>query len=330
MKTRRASTLALAALLAASGCATADDGGVGKVAASAAARTAPDDHELLGVVPAGPETLLEIDLQQLRDSPWSKSLLAGRSAEERQARNATLGYDEIADVDRMVFAVTEDAGGPLVFTVSQGRFVEAAVAKAFSSAHPGAVADAWRGSPLWRAGDEATALLTARTLLAGRLATVRSAIDCSYGLAPDARGGELGPLRRALQPERGRPALVATVGLSEGMRQRIGDAFQIPDGLHQAGARLDLGSSLDVSVLALLAEAPQAQVAARLAQQFLNDLRGRPLLRVFGLAALLDGASFHAEGSRLHGALAIPESARDDLAQKLGIIVETLRRARPH
>ncbi|MEA2701083.1 MAG: hypothetical protein QOI66_5354 [Myxococcales bacterium] len=310
------------------GCATAGDASTGGAAGPGGARNAPDDRDLVGVVPAGPETVLEIDLGQLRDSPWSRGLLQARSEDERQARRLALGYDELVDVDRMVFAVTEDAGGPLVLTISQGRFTADAVGRGFAGAHPGATADPWRGSPLWRAGQEATALVTPRTLVSGRLDSVRGAIDCAFGLAPDARGGGLGPVRRAMEPERGGPALVAAVAVTEAMRQRVGGEFQLPDGLHHAGARLDLGAALDVSLLALHDRPEQAAAAARLAQQFLVDLRGRTLLRVFGLGPLLDGASFHAEGTRLRGQLHIPESERADLAQKITLILETLRRAR--
>lgn len=319
--------LALAPAPALSACATGGFEGGGSHPAPA--RSQPDDRDLVGLVPAGPETVLEVDLAQLRDSPWSRSLVNARTDEDRRARQSTLGYDEIADVDKMVFAVTEEATGPVVMTVAQGRFVAAAVGKAFASTHPGAVIDSWRGSTLWRAGDEAAALLTARTLVSGRLAAVRAAVDCGFALQPDARGGPLGPLRRALEPERGRPALLATVLVTDAIRQRVGDSFQLPDGLRNAGGRLDLGASLDVSVLALLDRPQEAEAAARQAQLYLGELRGRTLLRVFGLGALLDGASFQADGARVRGALHIPDSARDDLAQKITVIVETLKRARP-
>ncbi|HVR62610.1 MAG TPA: hypothetical protein VMU50_11955 [Polyangia bacterium] len=328
---RRARGLMLTALTPALlSCATAESGSGGGGGGPQAPRSQPDDRDLVALVPAGPETVLEVDLAQLRDSPWSRGLLGARTEEDRRVRATALGYDEIADVDRMVFAVTEDAAGPVVLTVSQGRFVAAAIGKGFASAHPGAVADSWRGSTLWRAGDDAAALLTARTLVAGRLDAVRASIDCGFGLSPDARGGALGTLRRALDPERGRPALLGAVLVTDAVRQRVGDAFQLPEGVRSVGARLDLGGSMDVTLLAMLDRPQQAEAAAGQAQMFLGELRGRTILRVFGLAPLLDGASFQAEGARLRGSLHVPDSARDDLSQKLGIILDTLKRARPH
>jgi hypothetical protein len=86
---------------------------------------------------------------------------------------------------------------------------------------------------------------------------------------------------------------------------------------------------MDVTLLAMLDRPQQAAAAASQAQMFLAELRGRTILRVFGLAPLLDGASFQAEGARLRGSLHVPDGARDDLAQKLGIILDTLKRARP-
>jgi hypothetical protein len=324
----RAGRRALAALvLGAAGCASSASGVVGEATAPVA-RTVPDDRELTGVVPAGPETVLEVDLKQLRESLWSRRLLNTGSEQERAARRAALGYDEINDVDRLVFAVTESSEGPMVLTVAQGRFVAEEIGRAFTAANPGASADPWRGVSLWRAGELATALLTARTVVSGRLATVRGVIDCSLGLAADMRSAALGPVRRAMEPERSHPALLAAVTVSEAMRQRINGEFQLPEGLRQVGARLDLGEALDVALLGFLDKPAQAVAAARQMQAFLDDLRGRTLLRVFGLAALLDRAGFVAEGARVRGHLTIPASERESLAQKVGLIFETVMRAR--
>jgi hypothetical protein len=131
-----------------------------------------------------------------------------------------------------------------------------------------------------------------------------------------------------MEPERSHPALLAAVTVSEAMRQRINGEFQLPEGLRQVGARLDLGEALDVALLGFLDKPSQAMLAARQMQAFLDDLRGRTVLRVFGLAALLDRAGFVAEGARVRGHMTIPASERESLAQKVGVIFETMMRAR--
>ena len=65
------------ALLA--GCATEDftaPAPATPATASAAARCAPDDSELAGIVPDGAETVIELDVAQLRTSEWSQRLVA--------------------------------------------------------------------------------------------------------------------------------------------------------------------------------------------------------------------------------------------------------------
>jgi hypothetical protein len=171
----------IVALALLAGCGAADfaaSAPPATVAAAAVPRSAPDDDDLLGVIPEGAETVIEVDVAQLRTSAWSQRLVAVRD-DERVARTAAQGFDEIVDVDRAVFAVSEAAvsapgvvgapdreaaaASPTTLTVVRGRFDTAQLGRA----HDGWTATSWRGSRVWQQGDRALALLTARTLVLG-------------------------------------------------------------------------------------------------------------------------------------------------------------------
>ncbi|HET6279692.1 MAG TPA: hypothetical protein VFH73_01950 [Polyangia bacterium] len=317
----------LATLVGGAGCATATVP-AGATPGGPHLRNAPDDSELGRVVPLGSETVVELDMIQLRSNPWSRTLVNGMAPEERQARAAAQGFDDIADVDHVALAVTEVPGAePAVLTVSQGRFSQDRVARAFAGGGP-APPTPWRGSPLWQRGDRAIAFVTPRTLIAGPMTIVRAAIDCAYGVVPDVWTGELGTLRRALNIDRGRPALVAVATVSDGMRQRVGGDFEVPPGLRRVAVRLDLGGPLDAAVLGTFDDPQQALAAARMLDQRLGDLRRRPVLRILGLASLLDQASISPQGSRVTGQLHLSEDKREDLGQRVGVILEALLKAR--
>jgi hypothetical protein len=314
--------LALAAALLSGGCATAESGS--PLPAAPTLRSGPDDSELLGVIAAGPETVLEVDMAQIRSSPWSRSLVSAMAADERAAKIAAQGFDEVADVDRVIFAVTEGEGGPTTLMVARGRFDEARVGRAFGEAGR----SSWRGSPLWKRGDRAIALLTGRTLISGTPAAVRAAIDCAWGVVPDVRGAALVQLRRALETERGQPGVTATVTVGEAMRARIGAELPVPPGLKQVGVRLDLGGPMDLELVELLGNEREAAAAAHNLEITVRELRSRRALRVFGLAPIFDSATVRAEGTRVRGHLHLPEERRDDLAAKIAFVIETIVRAR--
>jgi hypothetical protein len=251
---------------------------------------------------------------------------------ERAARAVEQGFDEIGDVDRALFAVSEGAAGPATLLVAQGRFSPARLAAALGA---GWVASTWRGSPLWTQtqaparGAEAVALVTPRTLLRGEPAAVRAAIDCAWGLAADARRSAVGELRRELAAAAGdRAALVAASVVTEAMRRRVADEFALPAGLTRVGARLDLGAALRLDVLGLLATPREAAETARNLQSTLRDLRARRALAAFGITPFLSAVAVAPQGRRVRLQLVLPEDQREDLAARLTAIVDAIR-ARP-
>jgi len=310
------------ALLA--GCATEDftaPAPATPATASAAARTAPDDSDLAGIVPDGAETVIELDVAQLRTSAWSQRLVAVTDS-ERAARTDAHGFDEITDVDRAVFAVNETAGNTTTLTITRGRFEEARLGRALA----GWVPASWRGSRIWQHGNEAVTLLTARTLIRGEPAAVRNAIDCAWGLAPDVRRSAVGELRRELLSGGDHPpAVLAAALVTEAMRKRVASEVELPVGLERAGARLDLGGPLQLEVFGLLATPGEAAAMAHNLDVTVRDLRARRALAVFGLSAFLRDVTVVPQGRSLRARLTLPEAQREDLATKLAFVLEAIR-----
>jgi hypothetical protein len=323
-RTALAARRSIGALALMVGCATGDftaPAPVTPAATSAGPRNAPDDDNLVGVVPDGAETVIELDVAQLRTSAWSQRLLAVSGA-ERTAKTQAQGFDETTDVDRAVFAVNEAVGNTTTLTIARGRFDEARLARAFGDWTPAS----WRGSRIWERGPEAVALLTARTLIRGEPATVRTAIDCAWGLAPDVQRSGVGELRRELLSGNDRvPAVVAASMVTEAMRKRVAGQIDLPAGLERAGARLDLGGALQLELFGLLATPGEAADMAHNLDVTLRDLRGRRALAVFGLSAFLRDVTIAPSGRSLRVRLTLPEEQREDLAAKLAFVLDIIR-----
>jgi hypothetical protein len=305
------------------GCATGEIPPAPAEAPALAPRVAASDDDLLGAIPAGAETIIEIDVAQLRASPWSRALLAIPD-DERATRTATQGFDEVSDVDRAVLAVSEGAAGPTTLMVAQGRFDPARLAAALGTAWS---RGAWRGSRLWERADRGLALLTPRTLISGDATAVRAAIDCAWALAPDVRRTGVAELERELRAPGGRSALIAAAEVTESMRKRVAAQVDLPLGLERAGGRLDLGTALDLELLGLLATPRQATETAHNLTATVRDLRARRALAIFGLTQFLSGVTVAAQDKRVRVHLTLPEEKREDLAAKIGFVLETIRSA---
>jgi hypothetical protein len=320
---RNACTLAL---LAATGLGCADVAPP-PAASAATARTAPDDSDPWNLVPATASSLADLNLSALRASPWSRALVTGGFAEDREERLRAFGYDVFNDADRMVVAALDVTGQTRQVVILVGRLDPERIAKAFLSATPGAVEVRWRDCRIWEAGERSVGLV-GRTLVQGTPDTVRAAIDAAWGIVADARGGPLGAIVRAVD-ERGRPpAVTVAVVVTDEVRGRAQGMVEIPSGLRRVGARLDLGRDLELKAQALLDDHAQAVSAAEAWGAALRDLGGNRMLRVMGLGPILDGVSLQIAGPRVHGRLKVSENHREALSERLLFLLKTIAAAR--
>jgi hypothetical protein len=273
------------------------------------------------VVPAQAELVLTLDVVALRSSPWTRSMLAAGSEREGRAR----GFDQIADVDRVLLVrLPADVTG-FSLSIAQGRFERARVRAALAAATPGLATASFRGCTIWTAGDEATAFLTDRTLLRGALASVRAAIDTSYGRARDLRDAPWVAELRARYGKVTAPAAIELwLKMSDPVRERLRQELLEAEGLERVGARLELGDGLDLAVVGTTATRQQAAALIARLGSTLRELQTRPSLEALGLGPVLIGVQLAVKGPRVAAELRLRESDREEIARRLSSVARLL------
>ena len=320
----------LAALLVAS-CAAPSLSGPS--AGPAAARTAADDQDLWALAPAEAELLVWADMAQLRESAWTKAALDKTAREERAARATARGFDEVDDVDRLLYATVPALREGASILVAQGRMDRERLSAAFRRQHPQTAVSDYRGVGVLAEAEEAIAFLTARTVVSGPRVAVRATIDCGFGLARSvASESWLSALQTVLREGRGAsgrlPAMAAAVRVSPTMRAQLEAEMGEGGTLEQVAARLDLGRDLDLAVVGSVSTHQRARdLAARLSAA-LRDQRNRPLVFILGLQPIFDSVRFAARENRMEAKLRIPEEQRADIADRMALLAEQLARHR--
>ena len=321
---------ALAALLVTSCAAPVAPG---PSAGPLAERTAADDDDLWALAPAEAELLVWADMAQLRESAWTKAALSKTALDERATRAATRGFDEVDDVDRLLYATVPALREDASILVAQGRMDRERLGTAFRRQHSQATASDYRGVAVLAEAEEAIAFLTQRTVVSGPLVAVRATIDCAFGLARSAANQSwLSSLQTVLRESRGpsqrSPAMAAAVRLSPAMRTQFEAEMGEGGTLEQVGARLDLGRDLEVALVGLVSTHQQALDLAARVSAALRDQRNRPLVFVLGLQPILDGVRLAPRENRVEARLSIPQDQRAEIADRMALVAEQLARRR--
>jgi hypothetical protein len=328
----RTLSLSFAVCVAASGCASAPPlpEGADEVRRAPEPLAHPSDASLFGLVPAGPRLVIDLNLAEVRTSGWTASLLDVGDAIARANRRAALGYDDAADIDRILYAATVlDASRPTL-VIAQGRFQAQLVEEAFRARWAGSTIRLERGIAVNVSGENALAFVTPRTFLSGAPADVQVAIDRAFGVgtALEADPG-LGPLWRALSTAvtgaAGDPAVRAVVVLDRDVRTRVGAVWAVPATVTHLGLRLDLGRALDLGGIALTADRSAAEAVARTWATAARGPQVRLLASAIGLGPLLGGLAIGAEGARVHVSTTIDENQRPEINQALRTLVQQIR-----
>ena len=316
--------LALAvSLVAAGGCGFFSEPELAAPPQVAAKPAVLDDARLEALIPAGLETVIDIDVRAMRASPWTAALLETSPA-QRETKLAALGYDDAVDVDRMIFGVaSQDAGAPTL-VVARGRFDPTRVTDAYRDRWPGAMMDRWRGVAIASNGKDAIAVPSARTFVSGPTAAVLRVVDRAFGDGPDlAADPALGPVRRAIVPEAvagttRTPAVSAAVTVSERLRAQAAPVFRLPPALRQLALRVDLDEpQLDVRALALLDDPGAAALFARRLDALARDPGARLALAALGLDDLASRARVTVDGARVRLETAISADHRPETVAAL-------------
>jgi len=304
-----------------------------ETAAAAKQRDRPDDSELSALVPAGLETVIEVDMEALRRSPWTAELLPDPDARLRERKTIALGYDGAADIDRIVYAVTSAGIDAPTLVIAQGRFRTPNIEAAFRDRWANAVVDKWRGLTTLSSGENGLGTLTPRTFCSGPVGQVRAVIDRAFDVGPSfwdqAPGTTVAPgaLRRQLLAAARftAPAMLTTIVVDQQLRARVGDAFPLPPDLRQVAARLDLGQTMDLLVIGRLDSAPAAAELARRLNALLTDRMTRMALAMVGMSALVQSVQVSSDGTEVRARASISADHRAEVIAALRVLVQALR-----
>lgn len=327
---------ALLGVLLASACATPSPSAPSS--AGPTVRTEPDDHDLSNLVPADAQTMIAVDMAQLRESPWTRDALSKAVSEGRAAWKATRGFDELADLDQLVYAGLRDLSAASSLLVAQGRLDRDALSDAFQKqgvAQPSnyrSVAILGQAPGSSSDGGPALGFLTERTVLSGSEIAVRAAIDCSFGITRGlAATAWVESLQKALAEGRGMsrraPALQGVFRLDEKARAQLQSEMGEGGAVEAVGMRVDLGADLDVSAVGQVHSSQQAQDMAARLSALIHEQRNRPVVLLLGLRGVVGGIRVVARGSSVEATLHVPEDQRELIAERMTTLAEMLAHA---
>jgi hypothetical protein len=292
-------------------------------------RPAPDDDDLWAMVPAEADLVLWADLSKLRSSPWTRESFAKVSSADPGASEPS--FEQIRDVDRLVFAKVPFLRDGASVLVAQGKLDRERISKAF--AHSGGVVEtsAYRGADMLIRGDEALAFLSNRTVISGLTVAVRTAIDCNIGVARAIDSESwFEHLRGQLARNKGFAPPVASlyVRLQPATREALKAEMGEGEALEEFAARIDLGSDLDVTAIGNVRTELQAHdLAARMAER-IQDARTRPIVSAFGFTSVLESLRFSAKETGVEATLHISQRERAEISDRMAIVAATMANMR--
>jgi hypothetical protein len=291
-------------------------------------RPSLDDDDLLAMVPAEADLVLWADMAKLRTSPWTRDSFAKVVSADSGASEPE--FDQIRDVERLVFAKVPALRDGASLLVAQGKFDRERMSKDFAKDGGAVEKSAYRGADMLVRGDEALAFLSNRTVISGLTVAVRTAIDCNIGVARSIDSDSwFQRLRARLTRTKGTPPVAALyVQLQPTTREALLREMGEGEALEEFAGRIDLGSDLDVTAIGSVRTALQARdLAARLAER-VRDARSRPIVAAFGFTSVLDSMRFSAKETDVEVTLHISQQERVEISERMAIVAETIARMR--
>ena len=292
-------------------------------------RPALDDDDLFAMVPAEADLVLWADMAKLRASPWTRDSFAKVASADPGASEPS--FDQIRDVERLVFAKVPFLRDGASVLVAQGKLDRERISKAFAGSGVAVENTVYRGADMLVRGEEALAFLTKRTVISGLTVAVRTAIDCNIGVARaiDSESWFL-HLRTQLAGTResAPPVAALYVRLQPATREALKHEMGEGEALEEFAGRIDLGSDLDVTAIGNVRTKLQAHdLAARMAER-IRDARTRPIVAAFGFASVLDSMRFSAKETGVEATLHISQRERAEISDRMAIVAETIAKMR--
>ncbi|MCS6911824.1 MAG: hypothetical protein RMK29_14905 [Myxococcales bacterium] len=250
--------------------------------------TAPDE-DLLALLPAGAEAVLDIQTETLRGVPGTDRLVAAFP----QALGA-LAEDPLADLEDLAVSIT-GLGTEQVQAVllARGRPSWIRLSAALRQGGTAVTEVDYHGTwVLEQPQGRAAAMITPRTAVLGSPMAVRQVIDNARHETDGVRGQRdlLAALARAPGAKQGRPAVRGALLPPPPLRQRLREAD-----LGEFGADADFialalaaGDGIDLGVVAGFRQLETARAVCQRIRERLDRLRQGPLVSLFRLQPYFD------------------------------------------
>jgi hypothetical protein len=296
-------------------------------ASRAPARRPAAERDLLDLVPATAEALLWLDVSRLRASVWSRPVFAWAVERQRTAsgRQGFRGFDEIADVDRWLFART----GADTIELAEGRLDRKLVEGTFRSKRPAATS-ARRGTlDLLADAQQGLLFVSPRRVVLGPVSAVTAVADVASDRAPAATDDRwLAAARAAMEDEAGQrgPTVATELALlpTAPIRQEMAALLGREPRLEHVAARLALGAEARLTVVAVARDRQEARLLADRLTEVLRRLAGRRSVRALGLGPAFQRATVSARGARLVLELLVTASERELVSNRLSELADIL------
>lgn len=305
-------------------------------------RAAPVAKGALDAVPAGALLVAAADLTALRQSPVGAPFLReGREIQGLGKVRDVCGFDPLDTLTEAAIAVpaTDDAGD--FGLVAAGAIDDEALVRCASK-----VIEARGGKPEVGAvggfrtvrdgaqgpGGGEIAVKKGGPLLLGAGVYLRSMIDAAEGRAPSVRSSRAhGDLGKRVAGAQIRVTLVLSPELRRTLVEELasGGVPGSPAAFVSGGA-LGVGLGANVSLHGVLAcdDAAACLRLASAADEARKARSGDPLLRLLGLAPLLERLAVQPEGEVVHARVEVPPAQAVTLAERL-LALRAMRRGSP-
>ena len=286
-----------------------------------------DEDDTWAMVPAEADLVLWANLARVRESPWTRESLM-RLSQETSVDDP--GFDQVADVDRLLYAKVPALADSATILIVQGRFDRDRLGKAFERKGGPVQRSSYRTADLLVRGEEALAMIGRRTVLSGMTVVVRAAIDCNVGTARNIESEAwLAGLRKDLSKDKGIvPAVALYVHLQPATRETLLREMGEGGTLEDFGAHVDLDHDLDVTGVGMVPSPQEAlDLAARLSDR-IRELRNRPIIAAFGLGTVLDSLRVAAKDTRVRAAVHVSQRDRAEILERMAVVADMLAKMR--
>ena len=279
----------------------------------------PIGEDLLALLPAGADAIVDVDVAQLDSWPTARRLLALMPAAGR-ARLAQLGDDPLAQVNALAVAVykvaTPDAESVTVVrgTLDWDKLKATVAGGADGDYHGAALVDGER---------EAAARITPTVFAFGTRAGVRRVCDVAGKNDDGFRTAGVDKrlrdaLARAPTAKLGRPAIMAALVPTQPLRERLrAEKWDSAADLDWVGVSFAVGDGFDVGIVAGAHGPIEASTLQKTMKERAAEWKTQATVRLLGLSPYVEPFVVVAKDNEVHVAYRLGETRVNRLVTRL-------------